>query len=51
MKKKEKVMVVSPHFDDAILSCGGMLCSDEWFDSEISVINVFTEIKDVGCHS
>ena len=45
MKKKEKVMVVSPHFDDAILSCGGMLCSDEWFDSEISVINVFTEIS------
>lgn len=44
-EKKEKVMVVSPHFDDAILSCGGMLCSDEWFDSEISVINVFTEIS------
>lgn len=44
-EKKEKVIVVSPHFDDAILSCGGMLCSDEWINREISIFNVFSDIS------
>ena len=44
MSEKEKVIIVSPHFDDAILSCGGRMCSEEWRNSEISIVNVFSEI-------
>ncbi len=44
MSKREKLLIVSPHFDDAVLSCGGRMCSKEWENSDISIVNVFSEI-------
>lgn len=40
--KNKKVFIISPHLDDAVLSCGGLIL-DLKITNNISVVNVFTE--------
>jgi len=40
--KNKKIYVVSPHFDDAALSCGGLLSNLDGAE-DVTVINVFTK--------
>lgn len=41
----KKAMFVSPHFDDAILSCGGLISNSIQRGKSIQICTVFTEIQ------
>ncbi|HPT08684.1 MAG TPA: PIG-L family deacetylase [bacterium] len=44
MKKRNKVFFFSPHFDDAIFSCGGTIINHLQNGDEVSAVTVFSAI-------
>lgn len=46
MKRRNKVFFFSPHFDDAIFSCGGTILNHLELGDEVSVITIFSAIPD-----
>ncbi len=39
-----KIFYISPHYDDAVGSCGARMCKDN-LNNEVSLITVFSEVK------
>ena len=39
------ILYISPHYDDAIISCGGKIYSDVKEGHNVSVVTIFSEVK------
>lgn len=44
-RETKKIIIISPHFDDAILSCGGLICKMIKLGKYVEICNVFTRIE------
>ncbi len=40
-----KILYVSPHYDDAIISCGGKIYSDSIGNNGVSIVTIFSAVK------